>query len=122
MAGGAEREVASYDLGIANKSKAIAAAAANLIHTLDAAHTARVANASRAAGLNFLANHDCFVCLAADATEHRKIVTHEFRALHENYDTLGLFHERNAHGANSIEPPERGTFDLREIEKSINAF
>jgi DNA-directed RNA polymerase, mitochondrial len=102
---GAERIIATTNPQKVNRAKAIAAASANLVHSWDAAHAAKVVNASAAAGItDFLIIHDCFSCLASDAYAFQKVIKHKLHTMHRDYDMLALYRERNAAGDNSLGP------------------
>jgi DNA-directed RNA polymerase len=116
-----------------NKKKALDAAAPNFVHSLDAAHLVKVANAAVSEGISdILTVHDCFYCLAPQADRFHQIILDELTDLYRDNDPLEDLRSRNGY----IRPvPTRGTpvkwgdgetaeivFDLEGVRKAKYAF
>jgi integrase len=64
------------------------AAAANVIHSLDAAHLMRTGIACRAAGIDIMGIHDCYVGLAPPAERLNGIIRQELIRMYDGRDYL----------------------------------
>lgn len=64
------------------------AAAANVIHSLDAAHLMRAGIACRAAGIDIMGIHDCYVGLAPPAERLNGIIRQELIRMYDGRDYL----------------------------------
>jgi DNA-directed RNA polymerase len=95
------------------KDKALDSAAANLVHSLDAAHLIRVVNAAAQEGIvNVCTVHDCYGSLAPDVQLFQQIVRRELGLLHRCHDALARLHMQNP---GSPPPPKPGTLDLLTV-------
>ena len=106
------------------------AAAPNFVHSLDAAHLIKVVNAAE--GIDLLTVHDCFYCLAPQATRLHEIILAELANLYRDNDPLEDLRSRNGY----IRPvPPKGTpvkwgdgetaeivFDLEGVRQAKDAF
>jgi DNA-directed RNA polymerase len=91
------------------KDKALDSAAANLVHSLDAAHLIRVVNAAAQEGIvNVCTVHDCYGSLAPDVKPFQQIVRRELGLLHRCHDALVRLHIQHP---GSPPPPKPGTLD-----------
>jgi DNA-directed RNA polymerase len=80
----------------AKKKKTIQSAAANFTHSLDAAHLVKVVNAAASEGItNILTVHDCFYCLAPQATRLQKIIMEQLADMYKNNDPLADLRNQN---------------------------
>jgi DNA-directed RNA polymerase len=77
------------------RDEAIRSTAPHFVHSLDAAHLARVALRAADAGIALTVNHDCFGCLAGDAADLNRIIRREFFLLHR-FLWLARLHAQNA--------------------------
>jgi DNA-directed RNA polymerase len=93
-----------HDIAIAFKdeiwrAKAINAAAANFVHSLDGAHLVKVVNAvGEILGAfirDFITTHDCYYCLAPVATRFNRIIRHEMAGMYQRFDALVHLRNRN---------------------------
>jgi DNA-directed RNA polymerase len=128
-----------------NAADARGAAAPNFIHALDAAHLALVVNVCVAAGIKDLMTiHDCYACLAPQATLFNKIIRDEFVRMYEQHDPLTEIRERalcSLRTSNELRAkgrrvakvldfetpgwcpvPKRGDLDLRTFAANVYAF
>jgi DNA-directed RNA polymerase, mitochondrial len=119
-------------------AKAVAAAAPNFIHSLDAAHLIKVVNAAVSEGItDLLTVHDCFYCLAPHATRLHNIILGELANLYDNNDPLTELRSRNVSVPDILPVPPKGTpftwadgkdrgwrtsFSLERVKKAKNAF
>jgi DNA-directed RNA polymerase len=110
------------------------AAAPNFIHSLDAAHAARVINAANVEGITNVATiHDCYASLAPTLQRVHQLVKREFFILHDSdpltalWDAIwhelwhggSLCNERAAAAiALYLMRPQRGSLDLAEVQRS----
>jgi hypothetical protein len=114
--------VADGELPKINGRKVKSSAAPNFVHSLDAAHLARVVNRSVREGIeDVLSIHDCFACLAPHAHRFHEIIRGELELMYAEHDPLAALHFRNAGNA-SIAAPERGTLNLDNIRRAGFAF
>jgi Autographiviridae RNA polymerase len=127
------------------------AAAANVVHALDAAHMMLVAIACQRADIDIMGIHDCYVCLASQADTLNEIIRQELVRMYEQCDPLTQIRDmalqtltpeqpsskmadtlaplaKRIAAAAGIQPPdlpnvpERGSFDLREIINNVYIF
>jgi hypothetical protein len=79
-----------------NRKKVKSGAAANFVHSLDAAHLAKVVNAAVSAGITNLATiHDCFYCLAPQASQLLDIILEQLVSMYKNHNPLTDLSKRN---------------------------
>lgn len=89
----------------------------NFIHSMDAAHLTRVANALRAAGITSMHMvHDDFGVHPKHAEALARIIREEFVDMYETHDPLKAF--QDLYPAHCGPLPERGTLDLQLVHKS----
>jgi DNA-directed RNA polymerase len=116
-----ELVVADGALQKINRRKIKSAAAPNFVHSLDAAHLARVVNRSVLEGIKDVVTvHDCFACLAPHANRFKEIIFGELGVMYEEDDPLTALHARNA--GNTVAPLERGSLDLDKVCSSGFSF
>jgi Autographiviridae RNA polymerase len=121
-----------YTVTIGDTSKvdvdeAIRSAAANFVHSCDAAHMALVTNAAIAEGItDVMMVHDSFGCHAANAGRFRDIIREQFVSMYEEHDVLAELRAAAATELGSdggLPPvPTRGAHPLRDTLKSDFAF
>jgi DNA-directed RNA polymerase len=118
-----------------DRNKVKSAAAPNFVHSLDAAHLVKVVNAAAHEGImDMLTVHDCFYCLAPQATRLHEIILEELANMYRDNDPLTELRSRNI-GAGEILPvPPKGAlvtfkgqsarvpFSLEHVKKAKNAF
>lgn len=95
---------------------AVDGVAPNYTHALDASHLIRVVLGARAADINCLTVHDCFSCLAPDASRFSAIIRREMAILYARQDhlaTLGNF---------GIELPPYGKLDPFDVQDAEYTF
>jgi hypothetical protein len=111
------------------------AATPNVVHSLDAAHLIKVVNTAVSNGIaDILTVHDCYSCLAPQATRLHKIILDEMENLYRDYDPLGDLHSGNV-GDPDILPVPRVLFkcvngeweglipfNLPDVQEADNAF
>ena len=101
------------------------AVAANLIHSLDAAHMMLTVVALKAAGLSdFAMVHDSFAVHACDVDLLARVVREQFIRVHTEF-TLGKLYEdfkRQAPGIDLPPPPALGTLNLADVMDSEYFF
>ncbi len=126
IADGYEKSVAAED--------AKNAVAPNLVHALDAAHLMLTVNAANKEGIKSLATvHDCFGCLAVDASRFRQIIREQFVWIYENCDPLNELRksawddlrdeERRKYLAVVPAPPPKETqLDIKSVLNAKYAF
>jgi hypothetical protein len=79
-----------------NRKKVKSGAAANFVHSLDAAHLTKVVNAAVSAGITNLATiHDCYYCLAPQASQLLDIVLEQLVSMYKNNNPLADLSKRN---------------------------
>jgi hypothetical protein len=93
-----------------NHSKVKAAAAPNFVHSLDSAHLVKVVNAAASEGIDLLTVHDCFYCLAPQATRLHDIILAELIDLYRNNDPLAELRSRNVSDPDILPVPPKGVF------------
>jgi DNA-directed RNA polymerase len=94
--------------------KAINAVTANYVHSLDAAHLQMIAIAAAAAGIEMVAVHDCYGCLAPHAPQFRQIIKDQFEKLHEPYQLKEIYEQARLQTTKELPPlPARGTYVAR---------
>jgi DNA-directed RNA polymerase, mitochondrial len=110
-----------------NRKKAKQAAAANFIHSLDAAHLQNLARVANLEGIQMVTVHDSFACLAPHAARFNELIRDTFFMLHRpGFSLLNVL----ASAANDLpdgvalptEAPKWGGLDISEIRKSFFAF
>jgi hypothetical protein len=78
------------------RDKILDAAAANVVHSLDASHLVRSVNAAVDAGItDILTVHDCFYCLAPQVVPFNKIIRSEMTKMYLSYDVLARLRDLN---------------------------
>jgi Autographiviridae RNA polymerase len=78
------------------RDKILDAAAANVVHSLDAAHLIRSVNAAMDAGItNILTVHDCFYTTAPQVVQFNKIIRSEMAKMYLSYDVLSRLRDLN---------------------------
>lgn len=70
------------------KKKAANSAAANFVHSVDAAHLQLVALKAAKEGIDLATVHDCFGCLASRAARLNEIIREQFVQLHKRHNPL----------------------------------
>jgi DNA-directed RNA polymerase len=104
------------------KRKAADAAPANLVHSMDAAHLIRSANAGVAAGItNVVSVHDCYGTTAPQVTRFQQIIRREMTLMYLCHDPLARLWRQNG-APNDLAIPEAGNLDLFEVQKSEYSF
>jgi hypothetical protein len=104
-----------------NRSKVLSSAAPNFVHSLDAAHLVKVVNAAASEGItDILTVHDCYSCLAPQATRFQDIILEQLDNLYATNNPLADLCSRNAAGV--IEPPSQSPFPFHRIRDAKNAF
>ena len=99
--------------------KAFDASTPNFVHSLDAAHLARIVLAANENDIrDVLTVHDSFACLAPHARRFNQIIRREMLMLYCWYDPLGNLCLRNTDGPNS--PVGRGTLDPFRLQDEEN--
>jgi DNA-dependent RNA polymerase-like protein len=80
-----------------DKTKAINAAAANLVHSLDAAHAVRTTIAANRQYIrDIITTHDCYYCHAPQVRTFVPIIHGELLGMYHRSDVLEQLHNRNA--------------------------
>jgi Autographiviridae RNA polymerase len=106
-----------------NKRKVLDAAAPNFVHSLDAAHLIRVVLGAQSEGIiNVLTVHDCFACLAPQATRFNQIIRRELAMLYARQDHLCGLRDHNQIDADAIKLPEHGQLDPSDVQQSEYPF
>jgi DNA-directed RNA polymerase len=82
------RKIAVGNKPVIRVRKSKDAAAANVIHSLDASHMMLTAIACRRAGIDLMGIHDCYVCLAPQAERLNEIIRQELVRMYEGRDYL----------------------------------
>jgi DNA-directed RNA polymerase len=96
-------------------TQAYTSAAANYVHSLDAAHLHMVAATAARECIAMVGVHDSFSCLAPRANRFKQIIGKQFCSLHENDLLADLLRSARADlpgDAKLPSPPDRGTLDL----------
>jgi DNA-directed RNA polymerase len=110
-------------------------ASPNFVHSLDAAHLVKVVNAAASEGItDILTVHDCYSCVAPQATRLHKIILDEMENLYRDYDPLGDLHDRNVGDPDILPVPRvlfkcvngewegQTPFNLPDVQEADNAF
>jgi hypothetical protein len=96
-------------------AKTLAAASPNLIHSLDAAHLIKVVNAAVSEGItDILTVHDCFYCLAPQASRMHEIIMEQLADMYSAHDPLSELRARNVGDQDVLPVPPKG--DMLELE------
>jgi Autographiviridae RNA polymerase len=99
-----------------NESKALDAAAPNLVHSLDASHLIRTVNSAvRDDIANSLTVHDSFACLAPQAVRFNQIIRLALSLMYTCYDPLARLRDQTA--SDSPLPPH-GNLDPLEVQNA----
>ena len=112
----AEREVADGETDEIDE-RAITSAAANFIHSLDAALLSRTAFVAARNGIDMLPVHDCFSCPAGKAERLNEIIRNEMVRIYVKGDPLTELRLRND-PEGKVPAPKRGDLDLFQILKN----
>ena len=109
------------------------AAAPNFVHSLDAAHLIKVVNAAQ--GIDLLTVHDCFYCLAPQATRLHQIILDELAGQYRDNDPLTELRSQNVTDPDFLPVRPKGTpvkwgdgetaeivFDLEGVRQAKYAF
>ena len=133
----AEHEIADGVTDQIDHSKVLSAAAPNFVHSLDAAHLIKVVNAAVSEGISdLLTVHDCFYCLAPQATRLHKIILAELADLYRDNEPLAELHSQNVSDPDILPVPPKGVlmgwedgttwraapFSLEFVKEAENAF
>lgn len=114
--GGRRYRVANGTLNKIRKRKTLDSAAANFVHSMDATHLARIVNAAVSEGISdILTVHDCFYCLAPQATRFIEIILKELCDLYQNNDPLAELRNQNVSDPSNPDlfpVPPKGTLVL----------
>jgi DNA-directed RNA polymerase len=109
-------------VGVTSKikaKKAFDSSSPNFVHSLDAAHLARVVLTANEEDIkDILTVHDSFACLAPKARRFHQIIRREMLMLYCWYDPLGNLCLRNTDGPSS--PVGRGTLDPFRLQDEEN--
>jgi len=101
------------------------AVAANVIHSLDAAHMMLTVVALRAAGLaDYAMVHDSYAVHACDVDLMARILREQFIRVHTEFTLAKLYEDlkRQAPGIELPPPPTLGTLDLAQVRASEYFF
>jgi DNA-directed RNA polymerase len=105
--------------------KAIGAATANFVHSVDATHLQMVALEAAKAGIETVPIHDCFGTIAPHAARLNTIIRDQFIELHEN-NLLAMISESAKRdlprGTQLAHPLEIGTLDLKGVRHNYHAW
>jgi DNA-dependent RNA polymerase len=105
----AEHDIADGVTDQIDHKKVVAAAAPNLVHSLDAAHLIKVINAAVSEEItDLLTVHDCFYCLAPRANRLHTIILGELANLYGNNDPLTALRGRNVGAPDILPVPPKG--------------
>jgi DNA-directed RNA polymerase len=110
------------------KRKAVNAVAANVVHSIDAAHLQLVALAAAEEGISMVSVHDCFGCLAPHAQRLNEIIREQFVQLHKRNNLLANVwasarRDLSAASRKKLPPPPKiGDLDLDQVLNSYHAF
>jgi hypothetical protein len=87
----------------------LSAAAPNFVHSLDAAHLIKVVNAAVSEGImDILTVHDCFYCLAPQATRLHEIILEQLADMYRASDPLADLRARNVSDGFLVPPKGSG--------------
>src|SRR5262249_720395 len=104
-----------------DRKKLMDASAPNLVHSMDAAHLARVVNSAEEYDIEVLTVHDSFSCLAPQAQRLNQIIRFELAELYWSYDPVGTVGRFNVKG-DILPLPPRGDFDPMEVQDAEYCF
>jgi DNA-directed RNA polymerase len=113
------------DTEIVRGSKAVRAASPNFVHSVDACHLQMVVLAAQAKGIEMLAIHDCFGCIAPRAKRLNEIIRDQFIELHRQPLLANLLDQAGRDLPKSEKLPElpkMGGLDLEQVRYSFHAF
>jgi Autographiviridae RNA polymerase len=125
-----KRKQVSFATGYAEEireQKAADAAAANFVHSVDAAHLQLVALAAANEGIDLVTVHDCFGCIAPRAARLNEIIREQFIRLHGEDNNLldGVLAttRKNLPPATKLPPvPDIGDLDIGQVAASFHAW
>jgi DNA-directed RNA polymerase len=107
------------------KSKAKDAAAANFVHSVDAAHLQLIALAAAEEGIEMVSVHDCFGCIAPQAGRLNAIILEQLKHLHEDSLLVGVWasacDDISEHALMPI-LPATGNLDIEKVLQSEHAY
>jgi len=101
------------------------AVAANLIHSLDAAHMMLTVVALKAAGLSdFAMVHDCYAVHASDVDVMARVLREQFIRLHTEFTLEKLYEDFKRQAPQIVlpPPPALGGLDLAEVMQAVYFF
>ena len=99
-----------------SKDDAIAGSAPNFVHSMEAAHLTRVANAASEEGIDLITVHDSYSGLAPSMRRLSQIVSSQMALMYKT-DSLGRLRAQNLSSSRALpEPPEFGDLDPLEIQ------
>jgi hypothetical protein len=101
--------------------KLVDASAPNLVHSMDAAHLARVVNSAAEYDIQVLTVHDSFSCPAPQAQRLNQIIRVELAKLYSSYDPLATLRRFNVKG-DILPLPPRGGLDPTEVQDAEYCF
>jgi hypothetical protein len=105
----AQHKIADGVTAEINRNKVKFSAAPNFVHSLDAAHLIKVVNAAAREGImDLLTVHDCYYCLAPQATRLHEIILEQLDNLYRDNDPLAELRSRNVSG-DILPVPPKGT-------------
>jgi DNA-dependent RNA polymerase-like protein len=105
----AQHKVADDVTDQIDHGKVVAAAAPNFVHSLDAAHLIKVVNAAVGEGItNLLTVHDCYYCLAPQATRLHALILEELADIYRDNDPLAELRRRNVSVPDILPVPPKG--------------
>jgi DNA-directed RNA polymerase len=109
-----------------DEDSAADAAAANFVHSVDAAHLQLVALAAEQEGIRLVTVHDCYGTHAPHAERLNEIILDQFVRLHKRNNLLNEVREsarRDLPKGTKLPPlPELGTLDIDDVRNCPNAF
>jgi DNA-directed RNA polymerase len=107
-----------------SEKAAVKAAAANLIHCLDASHLQLVALAAAKEGMEIVTVHDCFGTIAPHAARLKEIIAEQFVFMHVHHDLLADVHAWASRVLGNDTPPipKIGNAEIEDTLKSFRAF
>jgi hypothetical protein len=101
------------------KDEAIRGSAPNFVHSLEAAHLARVANSAAEEGIDFIPIHDSYSGLAPQARRLNQIIRVQMPMMYLTYDALGGLRAQNINSNRALpEPPKYGDLNLLEVQNA----
>jgi DNA-directed RNA polymerase len=109
-----------------SRRKAANAAAANFVHSIDAAHLQLVALAAGKENIELAVVHDCFGCLAPRAKRLNEIIRQQFIELHKPNNFLAAIYSSARkllpQRSKPPLPPEVGTLEIERVLDSFHAW